>query len=179
MASIYEQKVTALEKLANTCGEQRLEELKKEEQELQFDRFTHEDALNLGVALVKEAQSQGLSLSAEIRLNHSTLFFYRCEGTSDHNCEWMQRKANTVDKLGMSTMRLYYDLAYTKRSLKDDYFLDPMVYAARGGGFPLTVRGLGVVGTICVSGLFHAEDHELLVRVLRRYLSEIQNGNKA
>lgn len=179
MASMYVQKVEALEQLASTCAEQKLEELKKEEQELQFDSFTNEDALELGIALVREAQSQGCALSAEIRMNHSTLFYYRCEGTNDHNSEWMRRKANTVDKLGMSTMRLYYDLAYTQRSLKDDYFLDPMVYAARGGGFPLTVRGLGVVGTICVSGLFHPEDHALLVRVLRRYLEQKKNGNHA
>lgn len=158
--------------------EEKLSELEEQEKELQFEHFANEDALMLGLELVKEAQVMGVSLSVEIRRNHSTLFFYRSEGTSDHNCEWLRRKANTVDKLGMSTLRLYYDLLHTGRDLAKDLFLNPDVYAARGGGFPLTIRGTGVVGSICVSALPHEKDHALLVRVIRRYL-EAQNKSCA
>lgn len=150
--------------------EEKLSELEEQEKELQFEHFSNEDALMLGLELVKEAQMTGVPLSVEIRRNHSTLFFFRSDGTSDHNREWLERKANTVDKLGMSTLRLYYDLLHTGRDLATDLFLNPDIYAARGGGFPLTIRGTGVVGSICVSALPHEKDHALLVRVIRRYL---------
>ncbi len=43
-------------------------------------------------------------------------------------------------------------------------------YACCGGGFPLNIKKAGVVGTICVSGLPHLEDHQLIVDSLREYL---------
>jgi uncharacterized protein (UPF0303 family) len=48
--------------------------------------------------------------------------------------------------------------------------LDPDQYAAHGGAFPVIVKGVGVVGTVAVSGLPQAEDHDLLVGVLREFL---------
>jgi uncharacterized protein (UPF0303 family) len=45
-------------------------------------------------------------------------------------------------------------------------------YACCGGGFPLTVKNAGVIGTICVSGLPHMEDHKLIVDSLKQYLSQ-------
>ena len=43
-------------------------------------------------------------------------------------------------------------------------------YACCGGGFPLAVKEVGVVGTICVSGLPHLEDHKLIIDSLKEYL---------
>lgn len=48
--------------------------------------------------------------------------------------------------------------------------LDPDQYAAHGGAFPVIVQGVGVIGTVAVSGLPQAEDHELLIGVLREFL---------
>jgi len=45
-------------------------------------------------------------------------------------------------------------------------------YACCGGGFPLTVKNTGVIGTICVSGLPHTQDHQVIVDTLREYLKE-------
>ena len=47
-------------------------------------------------------------------------------------------------------------------------------YACCGGGFPLTVKTIGVIGTICVSGLPHMEDHKLIVDALEEYLGEMR-----
>jgi uncharacterized protein (UPF0303 family) len=48
--------------------------------------------------------------------------------------------------------------------------LDPEVYAAHGGAFPLLIRGVGPAGTITVSGLPQADDHALVVRIVRELL---------
>ena len=51
------------------------------------------------------------------------------------------------------------------------YLLDEREYAAHGGAFPVIVRGVGVVGTVTVSGLPQEEDHRLVVSVLRAFLA--------
>ena len=54
-----------------------------------------------------------------------------------------------------------------------DARLDPALYAAHGGVFPLTIAGVGVVGTVGVSGLPQADDHAFVVEQLRTYLAEL------
>jgi len=39
-----------------------------------------------------------------------------------------------------------------------------------GGAFPIIVRDVGAVGTVAVSGLPQAENHALVVSVLREFL---------
>ena len=48
--------------------------------------------------------------------------------------------------------------------------MDKQEIACCGGGFPLTVKNTGVIGTICVSGLPHLEDHNFIVDALKEYL---------
>ena len=50
--------------------------------------------------------------------------------------------------------------------------VDPTLYADHGGAFPVIVRGVGPVGTVTVSGLPQADDHRLVVDVLRAFLAE-------
>ena len=44
-------------------------------------------------------------------------------------------------------------------------------YAPHGGGFPLRVRGTGVVGVVLVSGLPQQDDHALIVEALEAFLA--------
>ena len=43
-------------------------------------------------------------------------------------------------------------------------------YVMAGGGFPITVRGIGVVGSVTVSGLHERDDHEIGVAAICDYL---------
>jgi uncharacterized protein (UPF0303 family) len=49
--------------------------------------------------------------------------------------------------------------------------LDPALYAAHGGAFPIRVAGAGVIGVVAVSGLPQREDHALVVTALTQFLS--------
>ena len=57
-------------------------------------------------------------------------------------------------------------------SLAERYLVDAHEFAAHGGAFPIRVRGVGLVGTMTVSGLPQEEDHRLVVSVLEQFLAE-------
>ena len=54
--------------------------------------------------------------------------------------------------------------------MEEKFLLDGSRFAAHGGAFPVMVRHVGMVGTVTVSGLPQAEDHRLVVSVLREFL---------
>jgi len=49
--------------------------------------------------------------------------------------------------------------------------IDHALHAAHGGSFPVTVRDVGVVGTVTVSGLPQPDDHGFLVDQLTAFLA--------
>ncbi len=50
--------------------------------------------------------------------------------------------------------------------------LDPALFAAHGGAFPINIVGVGLVGTVAVSGLPQADDHAMVVAVLTEFLGK-------
>jgi uncharacterized protein (UPF0303 family) len=83
---------------------------------------------------------------------------------------WIERKNRVVRRFGHSTLLLRRRAEAQGRTFEEQMLLDPREYAAHGGAFPLIVRGVGVVGTVTVSGLPQVEDHQLVVRVLREFV---------
>ncbi|MBS6195382.1 MAG: heme-degrading domain-containing protein [Clostridiales bacterium] len=144
--------------------------LEMQEEILQFSSFTNGDAWELGTMLVAEARRLGVSIAVRIRLNNGyTIFQYGMDGTNLYNEQWMQRKENTVRVMEKSSLRFYMELRETQETMKER-FLDPREYAACGGGFPIRVEEVGVIGSIVVSGLDHVSDHDLLVKCISKYL---------
>ena len=144
--------------------------LEKQEEILQFSSFTNADAWELGNMVLQEAKRLGLTVAVRIRLNNGyTVFQYGMDGTNLLNEQWMTRKENTVKTLEESSLRFCMNLRANQESL-EDHFLDPREYAACGGGFPIRVEEVGVIGTIVVSGLDHVSDHDLLVKCISKYL---------
>ena len=144
--------------------------LEMQEEILQFPHFTNEDAWELGNLLVAESKRRRLSVAVSIRLNNGyTLFQYAADGTNLHNEHWMARKQNTVKTLEKSSLHSYMLLRKNEESL-EDWLLDPREYAVVGGGFPIRVEEVGVIGSILVSGMDHVSDHDLIVKCISRYL---------
>lgn len=150
--------------------DERIAVMEAEERELQFDRFTNEDALQLGLAIVDEAKKLGKRITVDITRQGQRLFLHAMEGTTIGNEDWIRRKINTALKFGKSSWRFALELKSQGRTIAD-LGLTEADYAAAGGAFPLAVRGEGIIGTITVSGLPDQEDHDLAVNALRGYLA--------
>jgi uncharacterized protein (UPF0303 family) len=145
-----------------------LPELLRQEEALQFSRFSHATALDLGLGVVHAAQRAGQQVMVDIRWGDLQLFQHAMEGTTPDNADWVRRKVNVVRRFAHSS---FYMGALYRSKGKDfevDSGLDPREYAAHVGAFPLRIRGVsGMFGVLTVSGLPQAEDHALAVAVLQ------------
>jgi len=146
------------------------EELLAQEAELQFQRFDNDTALALGQALVAAAREAGLAVTVDIRRGEQQLFHAALAGTAADNDAWIERKNRVVRRFGHSSFYVGLLLGLEGTSIEEKFLVDPTLYAAHGGAFPVMVRHVGMVGTVTVSGLPQAEDHRLVVAVLREFL---------
>lgn len=146
-----------------------LETCTRQEEAFQFDRFTREDALQLGLKLHENAKKYGGGVAIEITINGLSVFRYVPEGAGRNNLDWLARKANTVTVFGRSSLGVMAQFEAAGITAADEK-LDERAFALGGGGFPLKIRGTGVIGVIAVSGLPHLDDHQLIVDTLRQVL---------
>ena len=75
----------------------------------------------------------------------------------------------TVRRVEKSTMLLYSELKKSEETL-EDIGLDTREYSYMGGGFPIRVEEVGVIGVILVSNQNHFVNHDIIVRAVSRYL---------
>ena len=144
--------------------------LAMQEEILQFGHFTNEDAWALGNLIVAEARKRGLDTAVEIRLNNGyTVFKFAGNSTNLNNEAWMDKMYATVRRVEKSTMLLYSELKKSEETL-EDIGLDPREYSYMGGGFPIRVEEVGVIGAILVSNQNHFVNHDIIVRAVSRYL---------
>ena len=146
--------------------------LREQENELQFTTFSNESALKVGLALLEAARSAGQAVTIDITRAGQQLFHYAMSGTNADNDAWVKRKSNTAQRFGHSSYYIGTVLKNAGQSIEQKYLLPESEYAAHGGSFPLIMRNAGVIGTITVSGLPQAEDHELVVTTLRAFLAQ-------
>lgn len=137
-----------------------------QEAALVFDHFDEATAWQIGTALRAEAVAGGWPVVIDIRLFHRPLFFAALPGSTPDNVEWARRKCNVVERYHKSSYRVGREMAAKGDTLANRYGLPLADYADHGGGFPIALRGAGVVGAIMVSGLAQQDDHMAIVRAL-------------
>lgn len=143
----------------------------QQEEMLQFERFSNEAAWALGKRMVEEVQRSGVELAICIRkVNGNILFQYATEKTSLNNQNWMNRKFNTVRLMEHSSLGVTVESKISGQDVSV-HGLDPKEYVFCGGGFPVRIRGGGMVAVITVSNLPHVQDHEFIIKCLEKYLS--------
>jgi uncharacterized protein (UPF0303 family) len=148
-----------------------IEDLERQEAELLFSRFDQQTAIELGGALLKAAAAREAAVTIDIRRGDHLLFHAAMPGTTPDNDQWVRRKSNVVQRFHRSSLRMGLQLQRDESTLQGRYGVDPADFAAHGGSFPITVRGVGVIGAVTVSGLPQVEDHQLVVSVLQDFLS--------
>ncbi|TBL81136.1 heme-degrading domain-containing protein [Paenibacillus thalictri] len=146
-----------------------LDELLQQETELQFTRFTNETAYRIGCRIVEKAAEQNKCVTVDIQRNGHQLFHCAMEGKTPNNDQWIRRKNKTVQHFGHSSYYIGILLKSKETTMREWANLDPNEYAAVGGAFPIMIKDVGVVGTVTVSGLPQAEDHQLVISVLEEF----------
>jgi uncharacterized protein (UPF0303 family) len=71
-------------------------EIEKQEASLQFTRFTHEDALALGLLIVRLGTERSLGITVDITKGDQQVFHVSLAGTTADNDDWVARKVRTV-----------------------------------------------------------------------------------
>nr|AIA12377.1 protein of unknown function (DUF336) [uncultured bacterium] len=145
--------------------------LERQQEQLQFATFSNDDAWALGSLLVSLGRSRSLPIAIDIRRHGHQLFHAALPGTAPNNDSWIERKIRVVNKFGDSSYLVGRRLALTGGTLDENAGVEPILHAAHGGAFPIIVRGVGVIGSITVSGLPQADDHALVVEAIESFLA--------
>ena len=145
--------------------------LEEQERRLVFERFDNADAWRLGVRLVDLATRRELPVAIDIRRGTQQLFHAALAGSAADNDAWILRKVRVVERFGVSSFLMGRRLAAQGRELGPAAGVDPALFAAHGGAFPVRVKDVGVVAVVTVSGLPQADDHALVVEAVTAHLA--------
>lgn len=147
------------------------EVLMAEEERLQLPSLSETDAIAIGQLLLARAVARSLAVTIEVRRAGRVVFRAGLPGTTSDNDEWIAGKAAVVSRFGHSSWCVRQRYLARGTTFEEATGLARPAYAAYGGGYPLSVRGTGIVGVALVSGLPQEQDHALLVEVLEAYLA--------
>ncbi len=147
--------------------------MQEQQKELVFDEFTYDTAWELGKLLVERAREKNYPVALSITFNKQRRFYYAFPGSAPTNDHFIGRKENLVYECYKSSyeMTLAAELD-TEHDFMDFWGLDSFEFVLAGGCFPITVKGMGVLGTVTCSGLAQEDDHAFVVSVLREYLGK-------
>lgn len=142
----------------------------EQERQLVLDVFDENTAFALGADLRERARAVNAPVTIEIRSMARRYFFAALPGSTPENEDWGRRKVNTVLRTYKSSMRMGLECQLAGRAQWPDVGLPHSDFVLHGGGFPVTVKSVGVVAAIGISGLPSIEDHELATAALAAHL---------
>jgi len=137
-----------------------------QEQQLQFDAFSAETAWQLGSLLRADALARRAAMTFEIQVAGRTLFLAATDGAPAGQADWIRRKRNVVMRFGHCSYMVGLQLEQDGRTIEARHGLTLADYAMHGGGFPIILRGTGVIGSVISSGLHQRVDHGMVVDAL-------------
>jgi len=150
--------------------DQIMSDVNKQEEALRVDRFTNDDAWELGKLYVEKIKEEGIEMAVQIRkVNGNTIFSYFSPKTNQLNENWMNRKFNTVTMNEMSSFKRWAISEYRKGTVEDQG-LSSKDYAYCGGGFPVKMKNGEMVAVILASNLPHEKDHKFIVEGFAKWL---------
>jgi uncharacterized protein (UPF0303 family) len=147
-----------------------LETIAKQEARLVFPSFDEATAFAIGSAIRERALSEGFGIVIDIRTWDRPLFYAAMPGSTGSNPDWARRKINVVKMFQKSSYRMMLEQGGENALLGERFGLSAADYVLAGGGFPVRVKGAGVIGVIAVSGLPQRQDHSVIVDALCDHL---------
>lgn len=154
-------------------AKENIAKLQGEQKELVLKKFDENDAWTLGVWMREEAAKHNYAVGMSVSLNRKKVFHCTMPGTAPLSDDWLRRKENTVYKFFKSSYEMAYFLESQGQTAHSRYGLAHEDFAIAGGGVPVTVEGVGVVGAVAVTGLPQQDDHGLAANGIR-YLKSTQ-----
>ena len=147
-----------------------LEELADEQAGMILPSFDLASAWQLGRRIHDVAAERQLPIGVEVWFGTAPAFFSLLPGATPDNVDWVRRKSAVALRFAQSS--LYMRLLCESKSVDFHarYRLPMEDFAASGGGVPIFVANVGVVGAAAVSGLPDVEDHALVISALRGLL---------
>lgn len=152
--------------------DQDLARIALQEERLQFSTFDADMAWQLGMKMREAAVKAGHGIAIEIRHTGIPMFYSALPGTSPDNAEWLRRKRNVVERFHKSSYAIGLMMEKRGTTLGERYGLAAGDFVGTGGGFPIRVRGVGVVGFVGVSGLVQRDDHSFIVSQLAAFIGQ-------
>lgn len=134
-----------------------------QEQGLVFSSFDEHVAFSLGLRVRERAVAEQLGLVCDVRTWDRPLFYMALPPTAGDNQHWVRRKYNLVHRVSKSSYRVVLENSADKDLFLTRRGLDPEQFVLAGGGFPIRVKGAGVIGCITISGLHERDDHAVAV----------------
>lgn len=153
--------------MSQTTGGYSSEQLAAELAELELPSFSAAEAVALGLLATDRAITEQLAIIIEV--HHLGRLAYRAAlpGSIPDSDDWIVRKRRTVERYQRSTLATKVKYEERGTTFNESTGLSELEYAAHGGGMPIIVSGVGVVGGFYASGLPEVEDHRFLVACLR------------
>jgi uncharacterized protein (UPF0303 family) len=146
--------------------EEDLHSVADQERLLQFESFSADTAWAVGGALRADALARQAAMTFEIQIAGRILFTCSTFNASAGQADWIRRKRNTVMRFGKSSYAVGLQLKLEAKDFAARHELSLADYAAHGGGFPIVLKGTGLVGTVVSSGLDQRTDHAMVVQAL-------------
>lgn len=142
--------------------------LEEQEKLLQYDSFTREDALELGL-LIEKITREKFKGSVVIRIieEDTDIFCYRMPNTVKDADWWMQNKYINARFIRMSSLRA---LVLAKKESFHPAWTPWNQYLC-GGCVPVfNKKGGRPFAYVVISGMKHYEDHEIIVEAMAKQL---------
>jgi uncharacterized protein (UPF0303 family) len=135
---------------------------------IDLDRFTNEDAFELGTLAMAVTSEWGVSLGVDIVIGDYLVYRARLGKTGAGNDEWLDGKAAVTNHFGDSS--LLVKLRKEAGSVSPSELpADAKSMKFYGGSIPIYVSGT-LTATLTLSGEKDVVDHEVAAEALRRYV---------
>jgi uncharacterized protein (UPF0303 family) len=140
-----------------------------------LQRFDSDIAWQLGAALKRLAERDGLALAFEVRWNQQTVFSFAMSGCTPANADWIRRKRNTTELLHESSSAVGRGCLGFRPDVLELMGLDRRDHAAFGCAVPLRLAAsgaqggdghAGVAGVVTASGAPDFVDHNIVIEAL-------------